>query len=154
MPTRGGNPPISARRVELVHGGSGVPLRQACFEGCLLRKFLRPQQLQQPEEAVRIVFERRRAEEQHVAAEAGDRRDGAPAWFAGMSRRTTQALRFVNDEQVDARAQPPGRSAAGASISISSAITARRCTSKGLKSAPKSRATSASRCASSSVNTW
>jgi hypothetical protein len=26
MPTRGGRPPMSARRVELVHGGSGVPL--------------------------------------------------------------------------------------------------------------------------------
>ena len=42
----------------------------------------------------------------------------------------------------------------GRSISISSAITARRCTSNGLKSGPKSRATSARRCASRSVNTW
>ena len=25
MPTRGGSPPMSERRVELVHGGSGVP---------------------------------------------------------------------------------------------------------------------------------
>ena len=25
MPTRGGKPPMSARRVALVHGGSGVP---------------------------------------------------------------------------------------------------------------------------------
>ena len=39
-----------------------------------------------------------------MAAEAGDRRDRPPAWFTGMSRRTTQALRFVNDEQIDARA--------------------------------------------------
>ena len=42
----------------------------------------------------------------------------------------------------------------GRSISISSAITARRCTSNGLKSAPKSRATSARRGESSSVKTW
>ena len=42
----------------------------------------------------------------------------------------------------------------GRSISISSAITPRRCTSNGLKPSPKSRFTSASRGASSSVNTW
>ena len=53
---------------------------------------------------MRIILERRRAEEEHVAAEAGNGRDRPPAWFTGMSRRTTQALRFVNDEQIDARA--------------------------------------------------
>ena len=101
-PTRGGSPPMSTRRVELVHGGSGVPRGEARLEADVLGKLLRPQQLQQPEEAVRVVFERRRAEQQHVAAEGGDRRDRAPRRFAGMSGRAPQALRFVHDQQVDA----------------------------------------------------
>ena len=46
------------------------------------------------------------------------------------------------------------RSARGRATSVSSATTARRWTSNGLKSAPKSRATSASRASSSSTKTW
>ena len=42
----------------------------------------------------------------------------------------------------------------GRATSVSRAITARRWTSKGLKSGPWSRATSASRASSSSTNTW
>ena len=153
-PTRGGRPPMSARRVELVHGGSGVPLGEARLEAHVLRKLLRTQQLQQPEEPVRIVFERRRAEEQHVTAEAPRsarprarpaRRDGpADGGVAALRPRPADRCRRATAWSVSC----------GRSISISSAITARRCRSNGLKSAPKSRATSARRCASSSVNTW
>ena len=75
-----------------------------------LGKLLRPQQLQQPEEPVRIVFERRRAEQQHVASERGDRRDRAVARLAGMPGRTPQPLGFVDDEQVDARRHRLARS--------------------------------------------
>ena len=102
MPTRGGSPPMSTRRVELVHGGSGRAARRAGPRSRLLGKLLRPQQLQQPEESVRVVFERRRAQEQHVAAEGGDRRDRPPRRLAGMSRRPSQPLRLVHDEQIDA----------------------------------------------------
>ena len=75
-----------------------------------LREFVRPQQLQQPEEAVRVVLERRRAEQQHVAAERGNRRDGAIVRLAGMPAAAPQPLRLVDDEQVDAgRHRLPGQ---------------------------------------------
>ena len=50
-----------------------------------------------------IVFERRRAQEQHVAAQARDRRDRAPGWLAGVALGTPQPLRFVHHQQVDSR---------------------------------------------------
>ena len=52
---------------------------------------------------MRIVLQRRRAEEQDVASERGDRRDGPVAGFAGMARRTPQPLRLVHHQQVDPR---------------------------------------------------
>ena len=114
MPTRGGSPPMSARRVELVHGGSGVPRARRCLEARLLGKLLRTQQLQQPEEPVRIVFERRRAQEQHVAAEAGDRRDRAPA-RARRDGPADGAAAAPRPRRADRCPRaPPGRSAAGA----------------------------------------
>ena len=142
------------RRVELVHGGSGTPRREPRLDVRALGKLVRPQQLQQPEEAVRIVFERRRAEQQDVPAERRDRRDGAIRRLARMSGRPPQPLRLVDDQQIDARGDRLRRSARGRSTSVSSAITARRWTSNGLKPAPKSCATSARRGGSSSVNTW
>ena len=93
---------MSTRRVELVHGGSGTPTPSRASTSSVLGKFLRPQQLQQPEESMRIVFERRRAEQQDVPAERGDRRNRAIPRLAGMPGRTPQPLRFVDDEQVDA----------------------------------------------------
>ena len=60
---------------------------QPCFKAHTVRKLLRAQQLQQPEEPVRIVFERRRAEEQYVTTEAGDWRDGSPRGFTWMAGR-------------------------------------------------------------------
>ena len=87
-----------------MHGGSGTPDCEACLDIQSLRELVRPQQLQQPEEAVRIVFERRRAEQQQVPAERGDRRDGTIGRLAGMPGRPPQPLRLVDDEQVDAGA--------------------------------------------------
>ena len=49
-----------------------------------------------------IVFERRRAQEQHMTTESRDWRDGSPRRLAGMPGRTTKPLCFVHDEQVDA----------------------------------------------------
>ena len=51
---------------------------------------------------MRIVFERRRAEQQHVPSERGDRSDRAILRLARMSRPAPQPLRLVHDEQVDA----------------------------------------------------
>ena len=50
---------------------------------------------------MRIVLERRRAEQQHVAAEIGNGRDGAPCRIAWMPWRPPQVLRLVDDEQID-----------------------------------------------------
>ena len=109
MPTRGGSPPMSARRVELVHGGSGVPALEPRLEARVLGKLLGAQQLQQPEEPVRVVLERRRAEQQHVPAERARsarrratpaRRDG-PAAAAGAAPRPRPADRC--------RPPPPAR---------------------------------------------
>ena len=82
--------------------GQRRALGEAGLETHLLGKLVRAQQLQQPEEPVRIVFERRGAQQQHVAAKRRNGRDGAPARFAGVTRRTPQPLRFVHDQQVDA----------------------------------------------------
>ena len=60
---------------------------------------------------MRVVFERRRAEQQHVPAERGDRRDRAILRLARMPGRTPQPLRLVDDEQVDARRHRLRRSA-------------------------------------------
>ena len=119
-----------------------------------LGKLLRPQQLQQPEEPVRIVFERRRAEQQHVPPERGDRRDGAIAPARRDARADAAAAAPRRRRAGRCRPPPPAPVSSGRSTSVSSAITARRWTSNGLKPAPKSRATSARRGASSSVNTW
>ena len=51
---------------------------------------------------MRVVFERRRAEQQDVPPERGDRRDRAIRRPARMPGRTPQPLRLVDDEQVDA----------------------------------------------------
>ena len=47
-------------------------------------------------EAVGIVLERRSAQQQDVAAEVCDGRDGAPGRLARMSRRAAQPLRLVS----------------------------------------------------------
>ena len=52
---------------------------------------------------MRVVFERRRAEQQDVPPERGDRRNRAIRRLARMPGRTPQPLRLVDDEQVDAR---------------------------------------------------
>ncbi len=76
-PTRGGSPPMSARRVALVHGGSGSRALEPRLERPVLGELLRSQELQQPEEAVRVLLERRRGQ---AAARAGRaRRSGAIA---------------------------------------------------------------------------
>ena len=119
-----------------------------------LGKLLRPQQLQQPEEPVRVVLERRRAQQQHVAAERRNRRDRAVARLARMPGRPPQPLGFVHDQQVDARRSPPARSVPAVRSASRARSPRADGASNGLKPAPKSRATSARRAGSSSVNTW
>jgi hypothetical protein len=50
-----------------------------------------------------VVFEWRRAQEQNVSAEGGDRRDCSPAGIAGVARGTPESLRFIHDEKIDSR---------------------------------------------------
>ena len=52
---------------------------------------------------MRIVLERRRAEQQDVPPERGDWRDRAVLGLARMSGRAPQPVRFVHDEEIDAR---------------------------------------------------
>ena len=94
---------MSTRRVELVQGGSGVARGETGFESSLLGKLLRSQELKQAEEPVRVVFERGRAQEQHVPVRGGDRRHRSPGWLAGMSWWPSQPLCLVHDEQIDPR---------------------------------------------------
>ena len=95
---------MSARRVELVHGAQRRSLCQPRLEVHALGIVLWTQQLQQPEEAVRIAFERRRAEQQDVAAQRRNRSDGSPRRLTRVARRPAQPLRLVYDQQIDARA--------------------------------------------------
>jgi hypothetical protein len=103
MPTRGGKPPMSARRVELVHGGSGRGEREARLETQVLGELLRTQQLQQPEKPVGVVFERGRAEQQHVTPSPAIGAIARQPGVAGVARTAAEPLGFVHDEEIDAR---------------------------------------------------
>ena len=76
-----------------------------------------------------VVFERGGAQEQDMTAQTGDRRDRRQPGRRD-ARRTSEPLGFVDHQKVDAR-RTAWSVSCGRSISISSAITARRCTSKG-----------------------
>ena len=91
-----------------------------------LRKLVRPQQLQQPEEPVRIVLERRRAEQQDVAPERGNRRDGAVAPARPDARADAAAAGPRRPRADRCPRSPPARSVPAAATSVSSATTARR----------------------------
>ena len=134
MPTRGGRPPMSARRVELVHGGSGVAAGEPRLEAHVLGKLLAA--------AAAAAAGRIRGRRPRAASRSGAGRDG-------RARRSARprASRARRDGPAAAaaaalRPRPGGRCprvtacsvSCGRSISISSAITARRCTSNGLKS--------------------
>src|SRR4029079_9044754 len=67
----------------------------------LVWKLLRPQELQQPEEPVRVVYERRGAQEQDVPAKRGNRGYGAPGSVAGVAGWPFEVLCLVHHEQVD-----------------------------------------------------
>src|SRR5438045_2699205 len=75
--------------------------RKARLETHVLGKFLRAKELKQPEKSMCIVLEWRRTQEQHVAAQRRNGRDGTPARLTGVARRATKPLRFVDDEQID-----------------------------------------------------
>ena len=59
----------------------GEPL----LEAGVLRELIRTQQLQQPEKPVRVVFERRRAEQQNASSHVGNWGDRAPRLVAGVA---------------------------------------------------------------------
>ena len=73
-----------------------------------------PEQLEQAEEAVRVRLERCRGEQQDVARDAGERRDGAVRVAPGVALRALEAVRLVHDEKVEPgrlrlRGKPGGR---------------------------------------------
>ena len=75
-----------------------------CGEEFLLgRVGVGPEQLEQAEEAVRVRLERRRREQQHVARDAGERRDGAVRVAPGVAPRALEAVRLVHDEKLEPR---------------------------------------------------
>ena len=141
-PTRGGSPPMSMRRVELVQAGSGSWRASRCSKLSALGEVGGAQQLQQAEEPVDVVVERNRGEQQQVPARAPRAaprraRRGLPGWPAGRRRRWASST--------TSRSMPASTAccvSCGRATSVSSAITARRWTSNGLKSGPWSRATS------------
>ena len=100
--------------------------REPRLEVDVLRKLVRPQQLQQPEEPVRVVFERRRAEQEHVPAERRDRRNRAIGRLARVAAAAAAAAALRRRPAGRCPPRPPGRRARGRSTSVSSAITARR----------------------------
>src|SRR3954462_6672717 len=118
--TRGGRPPMSTRRVELVQGGGGSPAGgpprggagaggerraagQPLVERLLLGEFLRPQELEQAEEAVGVVLQRRGGEQENVAAQGRYGRYPPGLLVARMRLGSPQVLLLVDHQQVDPR---------------------------------------------------
>ena len=141
-PTRGGRPPMSTRRVELVQGGSGSGRarraskvsssgKSAGRSSCSRRK--KPCTSSSSGIAVRRSRCRPSA-----AIGATARHAGLPGWPGGRRSRWASSTTRRSMPASTARAVSSGRA-----TSVSRAITARRWTSKGLKSGPWSRATSA-----------
>ena len=137
MPTRGGNPPMSARRVALVHGGSGVAsARRASMlmssgkscgrSNCSNRK--NPCASSSSGVALSSSTCRPRP-----AIGATARQAASPGCPGGRRRRCASS---TTSRSMPARTAWSVNS--GRSISISIEITARRCSSNGLKSSPKS----------------
>ena len=108
-PTRGGSPPMSTRRVELVQGGRGSGRARRVSRVSVLREIGGAQQLEQAEEAVHVVVEGDRGEEQEVAAQGGDGRHRAPGRAARVAGRAAQAVGLVHHEEVDAGLGRAGR---------------------------------------------
>ena len=88
-------------------GGAGAGRQrlaagQALLEALALREFLGAQQLEQAEEAVRVVLQRGGGEQQHVVAAGGDRRHRPVGLVAGVAGRPPQVVGLVDHQQVDA----------------------------------------------------
>ena len=119
--TRGGRPPMSARRVELVQGGSGSRAGEALVERLLLGELLGAQELEQAEEAVGVVLERRGGEQQDVPARGRDGRDGPVRLVARVPRGAAAGGGPRRPPGGRSRPPPPARSAAAAATRVSSA---------------------------------
>ena len=92
---------MSLRRVELAHGGRGTRRASRSSNPSSLGELVGAEDLEQAEEAVRVVLERRGREEQRVPVQARDGRDRAVGGVAGMARGPAQMMRLVHDQQVD-----------------------------------------------------
>ncbi len=90
-------------------GGELLLSGQPRLERLVLGEVGGPQKLEQAEEAVNVVVERDRGEEEQVSPERGDRRDRTPGRSAGVPGRAPQAVGLVHDEEVDAGLGRAGR---------------------------------------------
>ncbi len=93
---------MSARRVELVQGGSGSG-RARRVSKLSLGEVGRAQELEQAKIAVHVVVERDRGEQQQVPSEPRDRRDRPPRRMARVPEGVAQAMGLVDHQQIDAR---------------------------------------------------
>ncbi len=152
-PTRGGRPPMSARRVALVQGGRGS-LRASRASNVSSsgksagRRSWRSRKKPCTSSSSGIAVRRSRCRPR-AAIGAIARQAGLPGCPGGRRSRWASSTTRRSMPASTARAVSWGRA-----TSVSRAITARRWTSKGLKSGPWSRTTSASRASSSSTKTW
>ena len=99
---------MSARRVALVQGGRGSLPGESRLERLVLGEVRGPEELEEPEEAVHVVVERDRGEEEQVPAERGDRRRRAPGGASRVPGRAAQPVGLVHHEEVDARLHRAG----------------------------------------------
>ena len=90
-------------------GRQGLGPREAGLEGLVLGEIGGAQQLEQAEEAVHVVVERDRGEEQDVPAERGDLCHRAPRRAARVAGRAAQPVGLVHHEEVDAGLRRAGR---------------------------------------------
>ncbi len=82
--------------------GQGRAAVETLGEILLLAELFGPQELEQAKEAVGVLLEWGRREQQQVAAEIRDGTDRPVGRVAGVTRRAAQVMRLVDDQQVDA----------------------------------------------------
>ena len=74
---------------------------QPLLEALGLGEFLGTEELEQPEETVRVILQGCRGQEEDVAAPTRDRRDRPVGLVAGVSPRPSQVVGLVHDQEID-----------------------------------------------------
>jgi hypothetical protein len=84
-------------------GGQGLAPGEALFEAFLFGKLLGAEELEEAEEAVGVVLQRRGGEQQDVPAQGCDGGHGPVLLVAGVPLGTLQVVGLVHDQEVDPR---------------------------------------------------